>query len=217
MVLPSTLLVSDDGTVVTNTAPTITSTSGSSGVNLGTKTAGFSLSYTVADADGDTMTVTEKLDGVTKRSFTTSGGTYTFEAVNTTNFYKVLNDSHTLTITVSDGTETTTFTATFTKSVTEASITLEEPMEVEGDITAAVLAVTGSIPTDADYTVEVTNNANDTTPVWQDVTTEVKLAQNIVFENTTCTNGAAFNFRVTVKRGSSGEGGYITSVTGAFQ
>lgn len=217
LVLPSTLLVSDSGAIVTNSAPTITSASGSSGVNLGTKNAGFSFSYTVADADGDTLTVTEKLDGVTKKTFTTTGGTYTFETVNSVNFFKILNGSHTITITVSDGTETSTFTATFTKSVTEASVTLEEPLTVSGDITAAVLAVTGSIPTDAEYTVEVTNNANDASPVWQDVTNEVKLSQNIIFENTTCTNGAAFNFRMTVKRGSSGTGGYLTSVTGAFQ
>ena len=217
LVLPSTLLVSDSGAIVTNSAPTITSASGSSGVNLGTKNAGFSFSYTVADADGDTLTVTEKLDGVTKKTFTTTGGAYTFETVNSVNFFKILNGSHTITITVSDGTETATFTATFTKSVTEASVTLEEPLTVSGDITAAVLAVTGSIPTDADYKVEVTNNANDASPVWQDVTNEVKLSQNIIFENTTCTNGAAFNFRVTVKRGSSGTGGYLTSVTGAFQ
>lgn len=217
LVLPSTLLVSDSGAIVTNSAPTITSTSGSSGVNLGTKSAGFSFSYTVADADGDTLTVTEKLDGVTKKTFTTTGGTYTFETVNSVNYFKVLNGSHAITITVSDGTETVTFTASFTKSVTEASVTLEEPLTVEGDITAAVLAVTGSIPADAEYTVEVTNNANDVSPVWQDVTNEVKLSQNIIFDNTTCTNGAAFNFRVTVKRGSSGTGGYLASVTGAFQ
>lgn len=217
LVLPSTLMVSGNGTVVTNSDPTITSTSGSSGVNLGTKSAGFNFSYTVADDDGDTLTVTEKLDGVTKRSFTTSGGTYTFEAVNTTNFFKVLNGPHTLSITVNDGTETVTFTATFTKSVTTATVTLEEPLTVDGDITAAVLAVTGSIPTDANYKVEVTNNANDSSPAWQDVTNDVKLGQNIVFENTTCTNGAAFNFRITVSRGSSGTGGYLTSVTGAFQ
>ena len=30
-------------------------------------------------------------------------------------------------------------------------------------------------------------------------------------------NGAAFNFRVSVERGESGEGGYIEAVSGAFQ
>lgn len=218
LVLPSTLLVSDDGSVQTNTPPTITSTSGSSGVALGTKSAGFNFQYTVADADGDSLTITEKLDGVTKRTFTgTSGSTYTFEAVTTANFQKVLNGEHTLSVVVSDGSESVTFTATFTKAVYSASITLKEPLTVEGDITAAVLGVVGSIPSDANYKVEVTNNADDSSPVWQDVTAEAKSGVNIVFENTTAANGAAFNFRITVSRGSSNTGGYISAVNGAFQ
>ncbi|MGN9096407.1 DUF6273 domain-containing protein [Flintibacter porci] len=220
LVLPSNLLVSDDGSVQTNTPPTITSTSGSSGVNLGTKSAAFSFKYTPSDADGDKLTVTEKLDGVTKktRSNVTSGTQLTFECASTAaEFQKILNGSHTITIEVSDGQEKATFTATFTKAVTQATITLDEPLAVEGDITVAILAVTGEIPVDADYTVEVTNNAKDTSPVWQDATTEVKNGTNIVFENHTNTNGAAFNFRITVKRGSSNTGGYISGVSGAFQ
>ena len=218
LVLPSTLLVSDDGSVQTNTPPTITSTSGSSGVNLGTKSAGFNFQYTVADADGDSLTITEKLDGVTKRSFTAaSGSTQTFQAVTAANFQKVLNGSHTLTVEVSDGSVTVTFTATFTKAVYAATITMKEPFTVEGDITAAVIGVVGSIPSDANFVVEVTNNANDSSPVWQDVTSEAKSGANIVFENATAANGAAFNFRITVSRGSSNTGGYISAVNGAFQ
>ena len=53
--------------------------------------------------------------------------------------------------------------------------------------------------------------------MWQDATTEAKKGVNIVFENKTATNGAAFNFRVSVERGESGEGGYIEAVSGAFQ
>ena len=220
LVLPSSLLVSDDGSVQTNTPPTITSTSGNSGVNLGSKAAAFSFKYTPSDADGDKLTVTEKLDGVTKktRSNVTSGTQLTFECASTAaEFQKILNGSHTITIEVSDGKEKATFTATFTKQVTGATITLDEPLAVEGDITVAILTVTGDIPADADYTVEVTNNANDSSPVWQDVTTEVKNGTNIVFENHENTNGAAFNFRITVDRGASNTGGYITGVSGAFQ
>ena len=220
LVLPSSLLVSDDGSVQTNTPPTITSTSGNSGVNLGSKAAAFSFKYTPSDADGDKLTVTEKLDGVVKktRSNVTSGTQLTFECASTAaEFQKILNGSHTITIEVSDGKEKATFTATFTKAVTGASITLDEPLSVEGDITVAILTVTGDIPADADYTVEVTNNANDSNPVWQDVTTEVKNGTNIVFENHENTNGAAFNFRITVDRGASNTGGYITGVSGAFQ
>lgn len=219
LVLPSTLLVSDDGTVSTNTPPTITSTSGASGVNLGSKTAAFSFKYTPNDADGDKLTVTEKLDGVVKktRPNVTSGTQLTFECASTAaEFQKILNGTHTITIEVSDGKASVTFTATFTKAVHKATITLKTPLAVSGDITAAVMSVVGQIPAGAVYKVEATNNAKDTSPVWQDVTAEVKSGANIVFTNKTAANGAAFNFRITVERGTSA-GGYISGVSGAFQ
>lgn len=219
LVLPSTLLVSDDGTVSTNTPPTITSASGASGVNLGSKTAAFSFKYTPNDADGDKLTVTEKLDGVVKKTRTnvTSGTQLTFECASTAaEFQKILNGTHTITIEVSDGKASATFTATFTKAVHKATITLKTPLAVSGDITAAVMSVVGQIPAGAVYKVEATNNAKDTSPVWQDVTAEAKSGANIVFKNKTAVNGAAFNFRITVERGTSA-GGYISGVSGAFQ
>lgn len=216
-ILPSELSVSDDGTVSVNTAPTITNTSGT---QLGEKNAAFSYSYTVSDADGDTISVTEKLDGktVTTRTDIASGTVLTFEqTASAAGFQKILNGNHTITVEVSDGKETVSTSATFTKAVHAASVTLAEPLAVEGDITVAVLQVTGSIPDDAKFKAEVTNNALDSSPVWQDATTEAKKGVNIVFENKTATNGAAFNFRVSVERGESGEGGYIEAVSGAFQ
>ena len=215
-VLPSELVVSDDGTVSVNTAPTVST----DGAALGEKNTAFDFGYTVADADGDTLTVTEKLDGKTTKTRTgvASGTALTFEqAADAAGFQRVLNGRHTLTVEVSDGKETTSASATFTKAVHAASVTLAEPLTVEGDITVAVLQVTGSIPDDAKFKAEVTNNALDSSPVWQDATTEVKKGVNIVFENKTATNGAAFNFRVSVERGESGEGGYIEAVSGAFQ
>lgn len=219
LILPSTLLVSDDGTVSTNTPPTITSTSGASGVNLGSKTAAFSFKYTPNDADGDKLTVTEKLDGAVKKTCTnvTSGTQLTFECASTAaEFQKILNGTHTITIEVSDGKASATFTATFTKAVHKATITLKTPLAVSGDITAAVMSVVGQIPAGTVYKVEATNNAKDTSPMWQDVTAEVKSGANIVFKNKTAVNGAAFNFRITVERGTSA-GGYISGVSGAFQ
>ena len=215
-VLPSTLVVSDDGTVSTNTAPAINASS----TNLGKQNAPFSFAYTVTDADGDTLTVTEKLDGKTTATRTgiASGTALTFGQGSTAeNFQRILNGSHTIQIVANDGKESTSLNATFTKSVTSASVTLTTPLAVDGDITVAVLQVTGSIPDDATFKVEVTNNAKDAAPVWQDVTTEVRKGVNIVFENKTATAGAAFNFRVSVSRGASGTGGYIEAVSGAFQ
>ena len=215
-ILPSTLVVSDDGTVSINTAPTVST----DGAALGEKNTAFAWRYTVTDADGDTLTVTEKLDGraTTTRTGVASGTALTFEQVaDAAGFQRVLNGSHTLTVEVSDGKETTSASATFTKSVTSATVTLTTPLAVDGDITVAVLQVTGSIPDDATFKVEVTNNANDPSPVWQDATVEVKKGVNIVFTNSTAANGAAFNFRVSISRGASGTGGYIEAVSGAFQ
>ena len=215
-ILPSTLVVSDDGTVSVNTAPTVST----DGAALGKKNAAFAWKYTVRDADGDTLTVTEKLDGKTTATHTSiaSGTALTFEQVaDAAGFQRVLNGSHTLTVEVSDGKETTSASATFTKTVHAASVTLTTPLAVDGDITVAVLQVTGSIPDDAVFKAEVTNDANDPSPVWQDATTEVKKGMNIVFTNSAATNGAAFNFRVSVSRGASGTGGYIEAVSGAFQ
>lgn len=215
-VLPSSLVVSDDGTVSVNTAPTVST----DGAALGRKNAAFAWKYTVRDADGDTLTVTEKLDGKTTKTRTgvASGTALTFEqTASAAGFQKILNGSHTLAVDVSDGKETVRTSATFTKAVHAASVTLAEPLAVEGDITVAVLQVTGSIPDDAKFKAEVTNNAKDAAPVWQDATTEAKKGVNIVFENKTATAGAAFNFRVSVERGASGEGGYIEAVSGAFQ
>ena len=216
LILPSTLLVSDDGTVSVNTAPTVST----DGAALGQKNAAFAWKYTVRDADGDTLTVTEKLDGKTTKARTgaASGTALTFEqTASAAGFQKILNGSHTITVEVSDGEETVSTSATFTKAVHAASVTLAEPLAVDGDITVAVLQVTGSIPDDAKFKAEVTNNALDSSPVWQDATTEVKKGVNIAFENKTATNGAAFNFRVSVERGESGEGGYIEAVSGAFE
>ena len=215
-VLPSSLVVSDDGTVSTNTAPAINASS----TNLGEKNAPFGFGYTVTDADGDTLTVTEKLDGKTTatRTGVASGTALTFEqTASAAGFQRILNGSHTLTVEVSDGKETVSTSANFTKAVHAASVTLAEPLAVEGDITVAVLQVTGSIPDDAKFKAEVTNNAKDAAPVWQDATTEAKKGVNIVFENKTATAGVAFNFRVSVERGASGEGGYIEAVSGAFE
>ena len=215
-VLPSELVVSDDGTVSVNTAPTVST----DGAALGEKNTAFAWKYTVTDADGDSLTVTEKLDGKTAKTRTgvASGTALTFEqTASAAGFQRILNGNHTITVEVSDGKETVSTSATFTKAAHAASVTLAEPLAVEGDITVAVLQVTGSIPDDAKFKAEVTNNALDSSPVWQDATTEVKKGVNIVFENKTATNGAAFNFRVSVERGESGTGGYIEAVSGAFQ
>lgn len=209
-------VTSQERTVNNNTAPVIVCAS-PSGSDLGEKDAGFMVSYSVSDVDSDEVAVTEAIDGVTKRTYTaTLDGNNSFN-VTGEYFMKLLNGNHTLTITASDGKASTVHTLVFAKKVTGASITLETPMSADDQISICVLSVIGLIPADAEYKVEVTNNANDETPVWEDCTTAVKTGANYVFENKTAANGFAFNFRLTAERGPSGEGGYINSVQGGFQ
>ena len=202
-------------TVDNNTTPTITT---SSAANLGTKSSGFTISYSVDDKDaGDTLTVTEKLDGTTKRTYTATRKTTNSFAVTGEYFQKITNGSHTMTVTVTDGKATVTKTFTFTKAVPAASITLAKPMEADAQITLCAITVGGLIPADAVFKVEVTNNGKDSSPVWEDATTEARNGRNHLFTNQTAANGFAFNFRVTAERGASGESGYIASIQGGFQ
>ena len=216
--LPSTLSVSDDGSVSVNSAPTITSTT-ANGSNLGLKNEGFNFSYTVADADGDAVTVKEYLDNVLQRTYTaTLNQAVNFQAVTAANFQKVLNGTHTLKVVANDGKEdSAAYTVTFTKKVTKATVTLATALSADDAITVMIMNIVGSLPSDAALEVLVTNNANDTSPVWEDATADVKAGTNHVFTNQTAANGFAFNFKLSVERGSSDTGGYISNIGGAFE
>lgn len=214
----STYVTSETRTVDNNAIPVITSST-TSGTDLGTKEDGFDLTYTVTDADNDTVTVKEYLDNVLKRTYTaTLGQSNTVQCVTAANWQKVLNGAHTIKVVANDGkADSTPYTVTFTKAVYEASITMAEPIDADDTITVMVLNILGSIPGDADLEVLVTNNALDDEPVWEDATADIKNGNNHIFTNKTATNGFAFNFKLTVSRGSSNTGGYITNIGGAFQ
>ena len=208
--------ISEAREVNNNTPPAITCDAPGHS-SLGERNEAFAVSYSVSDEEGDEITVTEAIDGVVVRTFAAEPeADYSFDVSGLT-FMRLLNGSHALTITASDGRGSTVHSLAFTKLVTAASVTLERPMPADGPISVCVLSVSGSIPADAEYRVEVTNNAMDDDPVWEDCTAAVRSCSGHVFANDTAANGFAFNFRLAVKRGPSGLGGYITSVQGGFQ
>ena len=211
----SSYTTSPSRTIDNNTAPVIAcDLSG----DLGEKSEGFTIPYTVSDAEQQEVTVTEKVGNLVKRTYKpTLGQQNTFE-VTGEYFQKILNGAQTVQIVATDSAgKSSTLQLTFTKAVHRAVITLSEPLAVEKQITVAVLAITGKIPADATQLIELTNNGNDPEPVWEDATADVKAGRNYVFKNKTQTNGWAFNFRVTVERGGSDEDGYITAIQGGFQ
>ena len=213
-------MVDENGFLVGSAPPVISSSLGTSGADLGEKKDVFDVNYSVSNPNGNALTVTERIDNITVNTRTniSSGSSLIFSKLNDfASFQKILNGKHTIEIIADNGEAFTSFIFTFTKKVTEADITLKEALAVEGDISIAVLKIEGSIPNDAIVTALVTNNGKDPSPVWQDATVEVLNNKNIIFTNKENTNGAAFNFKINIKRGASDKGGYITSINGAFQ
>lgn len=211
----SSYTTSPSRTIDNNTAPVIScDLSG----DLGEKSEGFSVPYTVSDSEQQEVTVIEKVGDLVKRTYkATLDEQNTFE-VTGEYFQRILNGAQTVQIVATDSAgKSSTLELTFTKAVHKAVITLSEPLAVEEQITVAVLAITGKIPADATQLVELTNNGNDLEPVWEDATADVKAGRNYVFKNKSQTAGWAFNFRVTVERGESGEDGNIVSIQGGFQ
>ena len=85
----------------TNSAPTISGVDG----NLGDKNLGFTYDYTVDDADGDTLTVTEQLNEETIRTINNAPRGETLGvAITSEKLYSLsLNSVNTITIMVTDG------------------------------------------------------------------------------------------------------------------
>lgn len=222
-VLPSSLYALDDGTITKNQPPEVTSDAGASGVELGEKNAPFTVGYTVTDKDGDLMTVTEKLDGEVKQTRTEvpPGTALTVDWLKEkAGYQQVLNGSHTITLTVSDGKTSVDWTATFTKNVTGAQVSLTAPLTADDTITVAAMTLEGSFPADMSLTVEMTNNALDDSPVWENCTDiqrgESRAFVHHAFTNKTAARGFAFNYKITAARGASGVGGTITMIGGVI-
>lgn len=213
----TTAVTGETVNVVNNAAPVINCETSS----LGEIAEPFSVSYSVSDEDGDTMTITEKIDGTTIRSYSApsgSSGEQTFTP-SAAQWLTTLNGSHTATITADDGKGgVTTHSISFTRAVYTMSVTLEEPMETDATITKCVVNIARNLPSDAEWSLLVTNNAFDPEPVWEDITQYVKNGWNWVFENQTVTSGRyGFNFKLTCTRGASGQGGYVDTISGGFE
>lgn len=221
--LPETLYIDKDGFPTVNQPPEVASDAGESGVALGEKNEPFTLAYTVTDGDGDPMTITEKVNGVelAVHENVASGTELTVQCLSEKAlFQQILNGENTLTLEVDDGKTSVDWTATFTKNVTSAVLSLAQPLTADDTITVAALTLEGSFPADMSLTVGLTNNALDDAPVWETATDvqrgESRAFVHHAFANKTAAKGAAFNYKVTITRGESGTGGTLTMIGGVI-
>lgn len=221
--LPETLYIDKDGFPTVNQPPEVTSDVGASGAKLGEKNAPFTVGYTVTDGDGDPMTITEKVNGVelAVRESVATGTELTVQCLSEKAlFQQILNGDNTLTLEADDGKTTTEWTATFTKNVTSAVLSLAQPLTADDTISVAALTLEGSFPADMSLTVELTNNGLDDAPVWETVTDiqtgEAKAFVHHSFANATAARGFAFNYKITAARGASGVSGNIAMIGGVI-
>lgn len=180
-------------TIINNEAPEVSISS------IGTVTGAFDISFAISDDDGDTMSATLALDGTTLQTWSgQSDGTLTY-SVDDDTVLKLLNGSHTVSVAVSDGSETTTATATFTKAVYTCSATWLAAKSTSAIITKCYIGYVGSIPDDATVSMLVTNDNGVT---WEDATDAFLDGETYLFTTSSVTT-PAFNFLLTVTRGDT--------------
>ena len=202
--------------VIHNQPPVISG----SNADLGIKRADFTYQYSVADPDGDTVNVVEKIDGKTiaTKNAITLGATQTLSVSGNT-FTALTNAKHTITITATDSAGNSAVrTLTFTKSIAGFVITLSAPLEADSQPTRANIKVTRDIPAGGTFKVEATNNPFDASPVWEDCTNAVVQGVAHVFTNKINTAARyGMNIRVTVQRGDALTACWVSGIGGNFE
>lgn len=186
--------------------------------DLGVKSSGFSVDYSATDPEGGSMTIYEYIDGVSHRSFAYTKES-TFDITGET-WLKLANGNHTLSITAYSAANILRYSKreyTFVKSVSSLSI-VTNPITSATAPTRIKLNIARSIPSGADFLVEVCNNAFDTEPTWEDATSSVKGNLAYVFTNTTKEHEQwGVGVRVSVDRKDASGACYITSIGGNFE
>lgn len=208
-------LTSETRTVINNSPSVISGTD----ENLGTKSEGFTRSYTVTDPESDRVTVEERIDDVLIRSHTPTLGETNVFSVTEDTWLRLFNGTHTMTVTAKDAIENITVrTYTFTKAVD--SFTIQNIMPLTADIrpTRMRLSVTREIPAGATFTVYLCNNGFDSAPTWEDATSAVTGHLIHLFANTTKTAPAwGVGVKIEVTRGT-GEGAcYVSQIDGNYE
>ena len=202
-------------TVTNNRPPVISGTDGALGSFTATPP---SYEYTVTDADGHQVTVVEKLDTTTLRTYTATLGDTNELEITADQWLKLLNGDHTLTITATDAkNESTVRTLSFDKAMHSVEFEQTVAMAADDMPTKALVNIQCSFPTGSTLQVWICNNGNDAEPTWEDITTKALTSQKHFFTNQTKT-AASWGVKIKVKllRGSAEGDCYIQSVGGNF-
>lgn len=208
--------VDSDGcyVVLAQNAPVISGTNS----DLGEKKVGFTHTYTVNDADKESVTVKEYLDNKLIRSYVATLGATNSVVITGETWLELANGIHTIKVVATDGFDEVTRTHTFTKSVSQLVVQRAVPIESSTQPKSIRATVVKNIPAEALFKVEVCNNGHDTSPTWEDITGWVISGRIYDFTNTTKTASKwGVNIRVTVDRNGAEGACYITEIGGNWE
>jgi hypothetical protein len=164
----------------TNTAPLITGTD----ENLGLVTGPIAKSYTITDAEGDTVVVNEKIDDEVIKTFVATLGSSNTVSITQDKWLRLTNGFHTLSVEATDGNAATSVRRyTFEKHETSIKLELAQPFETDAKASKVLVTPTWSIE-GATVKVEACNNAFDASPTWEDITAQVMINRHYNFLNT---------------------------------
>lgn len=199
----------------TNTAPVINYTGSD---NLGIINSKPTIKYTVTDAEGDDITITERLNGKVLQTYTVSSGTECTVNIPNISWLGCGNSTNTIEINARDSAGgSSNKTITFTRAIDRIEV-ITNPIKTDKAVTKISLEV-GWNTENASGQVFVCNNAYDAHPTWENMTNSV--GSNLVYNLTNTTKTAAewgVSVKVIVKKdgGSTGEVS-LYSIKGTYE
>mgnify|MGYP001080284577 FL=1 len=153
--------------------------------DLGEVFAPPTITYKVSDPEGDSITVTEYLNGQLLR--TAEDVTPNEEMAVTIpwdTWVKLKPREHTVKVRATDSLGAySERTFTFTRVEDRIQVSIKNPIETPLALAKVVPVVNAAIPSGYKATVMVTNNAFDEEPIWEDATQEAMAMQAYEFQN----------------------------------
>ena len=199
----------------TNTAPTINYTGNT---NLGLISSKPTINYSVTDAEGDEIIITERLNGKVLQTYTVSSGTSCTVNIPNMSWLGCGNSTNTIEINARDSAGgSSNKTITFTRAIDRIEV-ITNPIKTDKAVTKISLEV-GWNTENASGQVFVCNNAYDASPTWENMTNSV--GSNLVYNLTNTIKTAAewgVSVKVIVKKdgGSTGEVS-LYSIKGTYE
>ena len=199
----------------TNTAPVINYTGSN---NLGIINSKPTIRYTVTDAEGDDITITERLNGKVLQTYAVSSGTSCTINIPNMSWLGCGNSTNTIEINARDSAGgSSSKTITFARAIDRIEV-ITNPIKTDKAVTKISLEV-GWNTENASGQVFVCNNAYDASPTWENMTNSV--GSNLVYNITNTTKTAAewgVSVKVIVKKdgGSTGEVS-LYSIKGTYE